>query len=412
MRGFGRRKLGAMAAAALAVPAAPLRAQAPAELRLGAIFPLSGPLAPLGDECFRGLELAVEERGAAGLLGRPLRLVRADATDEAGAVNEARRLVAGAERVAAIFGSFTSTVAVPASQVAEMAGVPFLELGAIADTVIERGFRWVFRASPRATDFADVAVAAVTEVLAPAWVVQPNAPRLAIAHEEAPGGQAIGAAQEAAIRARGLTLVERIAYAPRAADLTAAVQRLRGLDTEILLHTGAPGDEATLFRALRDAGWQPRMVVGCAGGYGMAETARSLGDGFRGAMSADLTPFEVNERFAPGARAFAETYLRRYGAEPRSGHGLASYVGARLFLDAIARAGGTEKERVRAAILASDIAEGTTPTGWGARFDERGQNLRARPVLCQWQPGPNGLRQVAIWPPQAATAAPLARLGA
>lgn len=405
-----RRQLGALAlAAALARPA---RAQAPVELRLGAVFPLSGPLALLGDESFRGLELAIEERNAAGgVLGRPLRLIRADAPDEAAAAAETRRMVSGTERVAAIFGSFASSVALPGSQVAEGAGVPWFELGAVGDAVMERGFRWVFRASPRATDFAACSLAGVTELLAPALGIDAARLRLAIAHEEAPGGLSVGAVQDQLARSRGLNLVERAAYASRAADLNALVQRLRGLEAEVVLHTGAPGDELLLFRAFRDAGWRPRMVIGTAGGYGLVETARSLGDALTGAMSADFTPFAVNERHAPGARAFADAYLRRYGAEPRSGHGLGCFVGAQIFLEALNRAGSLEKERVRAAVLALDIAAGTTATGWGARFDERGQNMRAQPVLCQWQAGPQGLRQVAVHPQAAAVADLIPRLG-
>ncbi|WP_270938058.1 ABC transporter substrate-binding protein [Falsiroseomonas oryzae] len=408
-RGITRRTLGVIGASLLARPAL---AQAPAEIRLGAVFPLSGPLALLGDESFRGVELAVEERNAAGgVLGRQLRLARADAPDDAAAAQETRRLVSGAERVAAIFGSFASAVALPGSQVAEAAGVPWFEIGALADAVVDRGFRWVFRASPHAADYAACAIAGVTEVLAPALGVAPESLRLAIAHEEAPGGQSVGTAQEALARTRGLTLVERAAYASRAADLSALVQRLRGQEAQVVLHTGAPGDEVLLFRAMRDAGWRPRMVIGTAGGYGLVETARSLGDALLGAMSADLPPFAINERFAPGARAFAETYLRRYGAEPRSGHGLAAYVGARLFLEALHRAGGPEKERVRTAVLALDVAEGTTAAGWGGRFDERGQNTRARPLLCQWQAWPQGLRQVVVQPAAAAVADAVPRLG-
>ena len=412
MTGLRRRDLGALAGAAALAAGRAARAQTPAELRLGAVFPLSGPLAPLGDESYRGVELAVEERAAAGgLLGRVPRLVRADAPDETAAAAEARRLAAGPDRVATIFGSFSSAVALPASQVAEAAGVPFVETGALGDGVVERGFRWVFRTSPRAADFAAAGVAAVTDLLAPAFGVAADTLRLAILHEEAPGGVSVGTAQEAAIRTRGLRLVERLAYAQRAADLGAAAQRLRGLEAEIVLHTGAPGDETILLRAMNDAGWRPRMLIGTAGGYGVAETARSLGDALRGVMSADLTPFDVHERHAPGARAFAELYLRRYGAEPRSGHSLACFVGARMALEAMGRGGGVEKERVRAAMLALDVAEGTTPTGWGMRFDERGQNLRARPMLCQWQVAGNGLRQVVVAPAEAAVADLMPRLG-
>ncbi len=416
MHRIGRRAFGALAAAVVGAPATPALAQAqPGEIRLGAIFPLSGPLALLGDESFRGVELAVEERNAAGgLLGRPIRLIRADAPDEAAAANEARRLAQGNERVIAFLGSFSTAIALPASQVAELATIPFFELGALGDALMERGFRWVFRMSPRATDFAAIALDAVTDIVAPGHGVAPETLKLAILQEEAAGGQSVATAQEAIIRARGLTLVERVAYAQRSTDLSAVVQRLRGLEAEVVLHTGAPGDEAVLFRALRDGGWRPRMVIGTAGGYGLTETARSVGDGLLGTLSADWTPFAVNERAAPGARAFPEMYLRRYGAEPRSGHGLATYSGARLALDAIQRAGATDKDRIRAAVLGSDVVEGSSPAGWGLRFDDRGQNQRARPVLCQWQPpsNPGGpLRQVVVAPAAAAVADALTRLG-
>ena len=71
-------------------------------------------------------------------------------------------------------------------------------------------------------------------------------------------------------------------------------------------------------------------------------------------------------------------------------------------------AGGTDKDRIRAAVLATDIAEGTTATGWGVRFDERGQNTRARPFLLQWQDG----NQVTVFPQDAAVAQLRGQMGA
>lgn len=150
------------------------------------------------------------------------------------------------------------------------------------------------------------------------------------------------------------------------------------------------------------------MVIGSGAGYSLTDTARAVGPAFDGVMNVDFTQFAVNERYAPGVSAFVELYKRRYGSEPRSGHSLANYFGAKVFLDAVQRAGATDKDRIRAAVLATDIADGTTATGWGARFDERGQNTRAKPFLLQWQDG----RQVTVFPREAAVAQPRGRMGA
>jgi branched-chain amino acid transport system substrate-binding protein len=377
------------------------------EIRLGALYPLSGSLSLLGDESLRGLEIAVEERNAAGgLLGRPVRLLKGDAIDGNGAVGEARRLV-GAERVSGLFGTFSSALSFAATQVAEMQRVPYFELGAIGDPITERGFRTLFRTCPRASDFAREAVNAVPEVLAPAWGVPPAAISVAILHEDGLYGQSVSASQEALLASRGLRLVEKLPYTARGAELMAATQRLRGAGADVVLHTGYQNDIIVFYRAMRESGWRPRMVIGSGAGYSGVDTMRAVGPDFDGTVNVDFTQFEVNERMAPGVKQFAEAYRRRYGAEPRSGHSLANYCGARICLDAVQRAGGTEADRVRAAMLATDLPDGTTPTGWGARFDERGQNTRARPFVLQWQNG----KQVTVFPAEAAVARLRAQFG-
>jgi branched-chain amino acid transport system substrate-binding protein len=398
-----RRLLGAVAAAT-----APRAAFAQAnELRLGALFPFSGTLALLGDESFRGLELAVEERNAAGgVAGRPVRLLRGDAVDEAQATAESRRLVT-TERVAAIFGTYASPPSFAATQVAEVQGVAYFELGAISDSITERGLRSVYRTCARATDIGAMTVEAVQEVLAPGWGVEARTLRIALLHEDGLDGQGVAGAQEVDLRRRGLQQVERIGYAARAADFPPMIQRLRGANADVVLHAGRQNDILLFFRGLEEAGWRPRMVVGAGGGYSLIDNARAIGPAFEGVMAVDVPQFAVSDAFAPGAAAFAEAYKRRFGADPRSGHSLSSHVGALACLDAMQRAGGADRERLRAAMLATDVADGGTANGWGMRFDERGQNTRARPLLMQWQGG----RQVTIFPAEAAVSGARGRMG-
>lgn len=395
--------------AALAAAAGQAVAQPAGEsLRCGALFPFTGPFALLGDEHFRGLELAAEERNAAGgLLGKPIRLLKGDAADAAQAQAEVKRLM-GPERAVAVFGTCVSALSFAATQAAELQGVPYLELGAIADPITERGFRLLVRTCPRATDIGRLAVDTVADLLAPAWNRPAEAVRVAVLHEDSLHGQSVAAAEEAQLKARGMALLERVAYAARGVDWAPILQRMREAGAEVLLHAGYQNDVLLLYRGLRELGWRPGMLIGAGAGYSLADTAHAIGPDIEGTLTVDVPPFEVSDRFAPGVRPFLEAYRRRYGSDPRSGHSLANYVGARAAFEAIQRGAGTDRDRIRAALAATDLAEGGTANGWGIRFDDKGQNTRARPLLQQWQGG----RLLAVAPAEAAVAALRTRLGA
>ena len=395
--------------AALASPAVLRRARAQAApLLFGALYPFSGSLALLGDESFRGLELAVEERRAAGgLLDRPIRLLKGDAVDPAQAASEARRLMA-AEHVAAIFGTYASPLAFAASQATELAGTPYFELGATSDPLTGRGFRSLFRSCAVASSFAAATVQAVTGVLAPLWQVDARSLRLAVLHEDALYGSTIGGFQAARCREQGLSVVETLSYNAGTVDLGSVVQRLRAAAADVVLHTGYHNDVVLFFRQMRQVGWRPRMVVGAGGGYSLTDTANIVGADFEGTSNVDFTQYAVNPLAAPGVREVQAAYEKKYGAKPRSGHSLANYMGGKLFLDAIERAGGLDADRLRAAVLAIDLPPGSTATGWGARFDDTGQNTRATPFLLQWQGG----AQVTVFPEAAAISTLRPKLGA
>ena len=373
-----------------------VRAQTPpaatpaAETRFAALFPLSGPLALAGDECLRGIEMAAEERSATGgLLGRAIRIHRVDVTEPAQAQAEARRLAGlqGAERPAAILGTLDGQLALAASQAAELGGMPYVELVAGADALTERGFRLLFRTCPRATELASTALEAVPPIAALLGAT-PATLRIGLLHDDALSPQALADALEARVKELGYTLAARTGYRTQpAGEIAAALRRLQAAETDLLIHSSRGANPLPVFRALREEGWKPRAHLGLGGGYALADTAQALGPELDFTLLGDLPQPRIDDRFAPGVGSFGEAYRRRYGAEPRSGHSLACYAGAQMVFEAIQRGGATEAARIRAALLATDLSVGTLPNGWGARFDERGQNGRARTVLLQWRGG-------------------------
>jgi branched-chain amino acid transport system substrate-binding protein len=59
-----------------------------------------------------------------------------------------------------------------------------------------------------------------------------------------------------------------------------------------------------------------------------------------------------------------------------------------LLNDVLPKAGEiNEPESVREAALAADLPLGTYPNGWGLKFNEVGQNVRAIASVDRWQGG-------------------------
>ncbi len=68
-----------------------------------------------------------------------------------------------------------------------------------------------------------------------------------------------------------------------------------------------------------------------------------------------------------------------------------------MLLEVLAKAGSTDIEKVKKAALAMDRPVGTYANGWGMKFDDHFQNIRAGMVEIQWQGG----KQVTVLPEKA-----------
>ena len=132
-----------LAIIALALPAL---AQAQSQpIRIGAFLSVTGPAAFLGDPEQKTLELYVEKLNAAGgLLGRRVELV---AYDSAGDAEKARgyvkRLIEQ-DKVDVLVGGSTTGETMAAVPLAESAGVPFVSLAG-AVVIVEPVKKWVFK---------------------------------------------------------------------------------------------------------------------------------------------------------------------------------------------------------------------------------------------------------------------------
>src|SRR5580698_8689296 len=152
---IGRRSTLALGAAAGAAGLARhARAQAPKEVEIAMLVPLSGPWARQGILEKMGAELAIEDVNNAGgikaLGGAKLKLVELDTQDSAEkAKDAAQRMIAQYPNLVGGFGCWLSTFTLAVTEVTERAELPWLTLS-YSDAITDRGFKYVFQTSPTA----------------------------------------------------------------------------------------------------------------------------------------------------------------------------------------------------------------------------------------------------------------------
>ena len=158
-------------AAAAALGMATEAAAQDAAVKIGVIYPLSGNSASAGNYSKMAIEVGADVinngnadlakvlplakgGGLPGLKGAKIQLIFADnqGTPAAGQ-NQALRLISE-EKVAALIGAYQSGITLTASAIAERHGIPFLTAELVAANLTERGFKWFFRTTPVAIDFA------------------------------------------------------------------------------------------------------------------------------------------------------------------------------------------------------------------------------------------------------------------
>jgi branched-chain amino acid transport system substrate-binding protein len=371
------------------------QAQAPKQWKIGALFAFSGPLAFLGQETFRGAEIAsqvINEHG--GINGAPIVWEKADAGTPAQARTEAERLASSGLKV--VFGTNSSGLAIPASQVLEQEKVIFWEPGSAADEITTRGYKYTFRTVPAGKQWANTLADFAIDKLTPVLGKTKDNVKIAIKYDDGAFGSSIDKSLMERLQQKGIKVVANEQYSPRATDLSSLVLKLKKVAPDIILSTDYPNDAILFARQSKELGLQTKAVVGWAG-IAFPKFRRDLGDYADGMMSINL-PVDINPAsLTPEVRQVREEFRSRYkkavGYNPPA-FAAAGFDGAwALFKYVLPNAKSYDADAIRAAAMAADVPVGGLTMGWGLKFSDgksspyTGQNMRAKVGVTQWQNG-------------------------
>ncbi|GAB2880260.1 ABC transporter substrate-binding protein [Pseudoduganella ginsengisoli] len=309
----------------------------PGTLKLGLLVSRTGSSASLGQNVEYAARLAVKEiNEAGGVNGQQLELIlRDDKLDADAGVLSARELAALAP--VAIFGPFSSRVAIPvAQQVTIAAGIPFIASGSspLITALDDKGtvFRTVASDSLQGAALAD-------------HILDQGLTRVALIHVDDAFGVGASEAVRQRLAARGY---------PPLANITYSATKTVGFDGELaaLTANGVPQavvmvgfalDGASIARGLKDKlGSQMPRLFG-SGNFGAAFISNA-GDAALGMQWVSPTA----PRSTPSYAAYRDAFVRNVGLEPE-GTSFTGYDAVYLLALAMAQGGAN----TRAAILAN-----------------------------------------------------------
>lgn len=338
---------------------------------LGAALPLTGIYAQQGDEVWRGIQLAVDSVNAAGgLAGEPVKLALETMPTQASAAVAVNELIS-AKGVNILFGSGDSALSYAATAAAELAQVPFIELTASADGILNRGFKFLLRTGPDTDMIGQLA----TETIKNHYTGR----RLGLLFNAGATAGAIAAATITALGAAKLPITLAIAYPEDAGDLLAQAGRMMRAGVEVLFHAAGPDDTLVLFQAMQSLNWRPSVLIGCGVGYKSRDTQIALGAVLNGT-------FVIAAPFYPGqAATIASAYEAKYGIKPRTADSCTAYVGTKLVLDTLNAVKG-DPTALLGALRQLNLPLGALANGFGVAFNEAGQNTASFVTLQNWQP--------------------------
>jgi len=372
------------------------------QLKLGCLFPFTGDLARLGNDSYRGAELArLEQNKNGGLFGKEIVFAKGDAVTPQLAGTEAERLI-NKENVDIILGTYSSSRDYVSSQVAEKYGKIYWELGANATNLNERGFKYFFRSCPRSAQYAEYATKITIENLLPKLGIDPKDAKIAGIFEDSLMGTQAADGVVKSLKKRGLKLAMQEFYSSKSVDLSTIIMRLKQLKPDVLLASQYLTDAILFQRQSKEMNFYVKIFIGLGGGVSMGEFREALGNDAVGLLETSYVPMvqHVNPEYAPGSQELMKKYEEVFGEKMTSSYPVINYAGTMVLFKVLEMAGSTDPEAVRKAALEIDIPDRTTPIGYGFKYDETGQNIRAKVVELQWKKDSDTM--YTVWPKDAA----------
>ena len=338
-------------------------------VKIGSFLSVTGPASFLGDPELKTLQIYVDSINASGgINGRPIELIYYDTGGKAqDAVGFIKRLIKS-DHVDLIVGGTTSGDTLAVIPEVEKEGIPLVSLASAVD-IVEPVKKWVFKVAhsdrmAAAKIFEDLRKRKLTKV---ALITGDGG------FDKSGRDQLLKLAPQ-----YGITVVADESYGNKDTDMTAQLTKIRATDAQAIINFGFGQAPAIVIKNIKQLG----ITLPIYQSHGVAsktfiDLAGAAAEGVRmpaaALVVADQLPNSDPQK--PVLIAYKKQYEAKYG--PVSTFGGHAYDGLFIAVDAIKRAGGSDKAKVRDQIEKTKGFIGTAGVFNMSPDDHMGLNLDA-----------------------------------
>jgi branched-chain amino acid transport system substrate-binding protein len=343
-------------------------------IKVGAVYPLTGPVAEDGAVVLKGAKLAVKLfNDAGGLNGDKVELLVEDgACIPAQSVASAEKLLS-ANKVVGLAGAFCSSSSGATMDVALRYKVPMVSGISTAPNLTERNNRYFFRIQATSQMLADA--------FAPKMMGISGGKKVAFLVVNDDWGRSIAQYYKASLERSGAETVTTQIYDATETDLFSYITNIKRAAPDAIMMAANTQNAVTVTEQLRQLDVKSKLFgEGSFTAKSYYDAVGKKGDGIDGLMPY-VPSFDnaVNKKFV-------EAYKAAYGEVPNN-NAAAGFEELTIITNAIKTAGKSDPETIRDA-----IANSATPGPSGdIKFNEKGQgygftvfltrNQNAEPVV-------------------------------
>lgn len=352
-------------------------------VKIGVVYPLSGPFASFGISDKQAIELAVEDINAQGgvhsLGGAKIQVIFADSQGDPKTTMTATERLITQDHVVALIGSILSSTTATMAPVCERYKTPMVNGGSTSITLTQHGWKYFFRTTPDDGLYCKGTLDFLRDLTKKTGV---KVERIGLMYENTLFGTTAGDVWKKLIPEYGWKLVANIPYDAKSVDLSSEITKLKNANPDVVFLASYAQDAILITKTRKELNFNPKAVIFLDGGQALKAYLNAVGDLGNYLFGEARWAPDINKPLAQKVNA---EFKAKYGRD-MDGHNSRAYTAAWALYYAIEGAGSLDKEEIRNALAYLYVPANDIIMAWkGIKFDESGQNILGGPHIVQIQ---------------------------